>query len=138
MISEFATIVNCSKPYKTKPYGNTQQPNFINMVIEIETKLPPLELLAKFKFIEKQLGRVKTLHWAERTIDLDILFMDNIVLNGNDSICPNILTIPHPDLENRDFVLRPMMDISPEFRHPVLGKTIRQLYEELKSENKSW
>ncbi|MFN4216773.1 MAG: 2-amino-4-hydroxy-6-hydroxymethyldihydropteridine diphosphokinase [Brevinematales bacterium] len=114
-----------SHVYRTKPYGVINQPDFINMVVRMETNLSPEELLVHLLQIEKQLGRVRTEKWGPRTIDLDILFYDQVVIHT-----PHLL-IPHPDLQNRLFVLRPLMDIDPSFVHPKLGKTIAELWQEL-------
>jgi 2-amino-4-hydroxy-6-hydroxymethyldihydropteridine diphosphokinase len=119
--ASFCHIDKYSKAYKTKPYGNKNQPDFINMAVLIETSLSPTELLDKLLEIETHLGRERTIHWGERTIDLDIIFYDNLVIQTEN------LTIPHPDMQNRDFVLKPLMDICPDWEHPVLKKKARKL-----------
>lgn len=128
MIAEFATLRACSQPYKTEPYGsNTMQPRFINLVIKIETELLPLQLLKTCQAVENKLGRVRKEYWGERTMDIDILFYNTQIVDISYDNIP-ILTIPHPDLQNRYFVLRPMMDIAANFVHPVLNKSIESLY----------
>lgn len=122
-ISEFAQINACSKVYRTKPYGPVAQPDFINMAIEISTGLDAETLLDKLQELEKDLGRIRTIHWGPRTIDLDILFFNDLIYQS-----PR-LVIPHPDLQNRLFVLKPMADIAPGLIHPVLKKSIENLIE---------
>ena len=119
-------ILASSTTIKTKAYGYEQQADFLNAVLLLETQLEPLQLLTLLKGIEKQLGRVSTIRWGERCIDLDIIFYDDIVCN-----LPQ-LTIPHADLQNREFVLGPLLELAPEKVHPVLQKTIKELYQQLK------
>ena len=117
-----------SSLFKTKPFGYTSQDWFINGVIKIETDLEPLELLQVLKDIESRLGREKTFRWGPRAIDLDILLFDEeeIEMEG--------LQIPHPRLQERQFVLIPLAEIDPEVIHPVLKKTIRELLENIKED----
>jgi 2-amino-4-hydroxy-6-hydroxymethyldihydropteridine diphosphokinase len=114
-------ITKRSSLYETEPWGVKDQPLFINMAIEIETGLKPKVLLKILKDVEKEVGRGKSIKWGPRIIDLDILLFDNIVLNEDD------LKIPHPLMHKRDFVLRPLCEIAPDIKHPVLGKTIKEL-----------
>jgi 2-amino-4-hydroxy-6-hydroxymethyldihydropteridine diphosphokinase len=123
--SGFVTIVSISRFYDTEAQGFKDQPDFLNCVIKVMTPLEPEELLAMLKEIEKKMGRTETERWGPRVIDLDILFYDTLVLRNNG------LRIPHPDAHKRWFVLKPMSDIDPDFEHPVLKKSIRQLLEEL-------
>jgi 2-amino-4-hydroxy-6-hydroxymethyldihydropteridine diphosphokinase len=113
---------------KTKPIGYTSQDCFINGVIKIETDLEPLELLQVLKDIESRLGRKEGFRWGPRAIDLDILLFDEeeIEMEG--------LQIPHPRLQERQFVLIPLAEIDPEVIHPVLKKTIRELLENIKED----
>lgn len=106
---------------KTKPYGGVEQEDFLNGVIEIETLLTPRDLLEALHGIEAAAGRVRELRWGPRTLDLDIIFYDKLVYEDD------ALVIPHQDMENRRFVLEPMNMLEPNYRHPVLGKTIAQL-----------
>jgi 2-amino-4-hydroxy-6-hydroxymethyldihydropteridine diphosphokinase len=122
---EAGRVISCSRPYRTRPYGMTDQPCFINMAITLKTCLEPLELLDTLQKIENELGRVRTVRWGERSIDLDIIFYDSLVLSDER------LLIPHADMQNRFFVLRPLLDICPEFLHPVLKKTVAELFEAL-------
>ena len=109
----------------TKPYGGVEQEDFLNGAVEIETLLEPWELLYVLHGMENEAGRKRTEHWGPRTLDLDILFFDRLVMENED------LVIPHPDLENRRFVLEPMNDIAPYLRDPVSGKTMAALLREL-------
>lgn len=115
---------------ETKPYGNTAQPDFLNGIIEIETSLTPRNLLKYLMQIETLLGRTRKEHWGARTIDLDIIFYSNLVLQEND------LTIPHADMQNRSFVLEPLLELAPDFIHPILQKTVIDLYNDLTLEKK--
>lgn len=118
-------VTKVSDILETKPYGVTEQGDFLNGAAELETLLDPEELLEAFHRIEAAADRERVLRWGPRTLDLDILFYDALTYESS------TLTIPHCDLANRDFVLKPMCQIAPNFRHPVLGKTVAQLLEEL-------
>lgn len=124
-VCEFCEVTAVSKAYRTKPYGVTDQPNFINLVARIETPLDPKPLLNRLLTVEEELGRVRMDRWRERTIDLDILFYDKLVLFTPD------LIIPHPDMHNRYFVLKPFLDIDPDFVHPVLRMPVSEIYDDL-------
>ena len=110
-----------SSMHETEPWGVKAQGKFINMVVEAETGLSPLELLDVVKGIEQEMGRVDSIKWGPRLIDLDILFYDDMVINMEH------LTIPHPLLHEREFVLGPLCEIAPDKIHPVLRKTVVQL-----------
>lgn len=110
-----------SRIYETAPWGFTDQPAFLNQVLEGQTDLQPLDLLDALKGLEARLGRKATFRYGPRQIDLDILFYDDLTLND-----PR-LVIPHPHLAERAFVLVPLADLAPGLRHPVLGLTIREL-----------
>ncbi|MBQ7918888.1 MAG: 2-amino-4-hydroxy-6-hydroxymethyldihydropteridine diphosphokinase [Lachnospiraceae bacterium] len=109
----------------TKPYGGVEQEDFLNGAVKIKTLFTPEELLVKLHEIEEMAERKRTLRWGPRTLDLDIIFYDKIVYESD------TLIIPHVDMENRDFVLKPMCQLAPNFRHPLLGKTMEQLYGEV-------
>lgn len=112
--------------YETKPWGFKEQDNFLNTAIKGNTYLSPLELFKFVKDVEKKVGRVERFKWGPREIDIDILFYDNLVYKDSD------LNIPHPYLHERDFVLKPLMDLDPDFVHPVLKKAISKLYKSLR------
>lgn len=109
----------------TKPYGGVEQSDFLNSAVEIETLYTPEELLDKLHEIEAAHDRERLVHWGPRTLDLDILFYENLVMDTAD------LTIPHKDLHNRDFVLKPMAQIAPYWKHPVIGETMERLLKNL-------
>lgn len=110
-----------SSVYETPPWGFLEQPYFLNQVIKAHTRLSPPSLLKYLKHIERRVGRQPTFRYGPRLIDLDILFYDNQIFESSE------LVIPHPDLHNRAFVLIPLAEIEPDFHHPVLGKTIKEL-----------
>lgn len=109
----------------TKPYGGVEQDDFLNACLRLRTLLPPQELLDRMHDIEQAAHRERTIHWGPRTLDLDILLYDDEVLETE------TLVIPHPELHLREFVLRPMAEIAPWKRHPILGKTMVQLAAEV-------
>ncbi len=119
-------VVATSGFYETKAWGKEDQPDFLNQALQIKTELPPTELLDILKSIEKDLGRIKNEKWDSRTIDIDILFYEDSIIQ-----LPN-LTIPHALLHERNFTLIPLMEIAGEFEHPVLKKSIETLYWESK------
>lgn len=116
-------IIKVSPIYETEPYGVLDQDSFLNGVVKIETNLTPENLIKELLLIEKQLDRVRERRWGPRTIDLDIIFYDDLIINKNN------LIIPHKDMENREFVLKPLCDIDKNFIHPVLKKSVKQLYD---------
>ncbi|MCM1214671.1 MAG: 2-amino-4-hydroxy-6-hydroxymethyldihydropteridine diphosphokinase [Lachnospiraceae bacterium] len=109
---------------ETRPYGGVEQDDFLNGVLEIETLLTPHELLDALHEIEAAAERVREVHWGPRTLDIDIIFYDKLVYEDDD------LIIPHQDMENRSFVLEPLSTLAPNYRHPVLGKTVARLLRE--------
>ncbi len=122
LISELYTIKKISHLYLTEPVGNIKQDWFLNCVVEIQTDVDPKKLLSTVKSIERKLGRTKTVKNGPRIIDIDILFYEDYILKTK------TLVIPHPSIQDRLFVLQPMMDIKPDLIHPVLKRTIHELY----------
>ena len=114
-------IVKTSTFISTEPYGVTDQPQFLNGVCEVRTSLEPLALLQTLLEIEQEMGRVRLRHWGERNIDLDLLLYEDVVMDTPE------LKLPHPDMQNRDFVLLPLAEIAPELVHPILQKSIEEL-----------
>ena len=114
-------VIAESKVYETPPWGYEDQPTFLNMAVKCETNLEPESLLKCLKQLEVQLGREQSFRWGPRLIDIDILFYDDLILKSES------LTIPHPRLHERAFVLVPLTDIASDFIHPVLKKTIKEL-----------
>ncbi|MBI1227631.1 MAG: 2-amino-4-hydroxy-6-hydroxymethyldihydropteridine diphosphokinase [Bacteroidetes bacterium] len=121
-------IVKKSSLYETEAWGNTDQPDFLNQALEVATNLNPVDLLHAILSIEKKLGREREDKWSARTIDIDILFYEAKILNTKE------LTLPHPHLHERNFVLVPMLEIAPNKQHPVFKKTIEELYEASKDD----
>lgn len=118
-------VLKVSDSIVTKPYGGVKQADFINGVLEMDTLYTPHELLEALHKLEKDAGRERKVHWGPRTLDLDIIFYDKLVYEDE------TLLIPHVDMQNRDFVLKPMVQIAPYFRHPVYGKTMTELWQEI-------
>lgn len=118
-------ITKRSAMHETTPWGVRDQPKFINMAIEAETDISPLELLSLIKKIEGDMGRQPAIKWGPRVIDIDIL------LYGDMLLCEADLTIPHPLMQEREFVLRALSEIAPDIMHPVLGKTMKELFDAL-------
>lgn len=117
--------VKVSELIETAPYGGVEQADFLNAAIGLETLMEPEELLEALHNIENNAGRERILRWGPRTLDLDILFFDQLVYESD------TLVIPHPDLHNREFVLKPLSTIAPNYRHPLLGMTVSQELAEL-------
>ena len=117
--------VRASEWIVTEPYGGVEQDEFLNGALEVQTLLSPQALLDRLHEIEAQAGRERLVHWGPRTLDLDILFYEDCVMNETD------LIIPHMDMQNRRFVLEPLCELAPAYLHPVLKKTVKQMLEEL-------
>jgi 2-amino-4-hydroxy-6-hydroxymethyldihydropteridine diphosphokinase len=116
--------VRVSPFYQTEPVDYRPQPWFMNCVVEAKTEWLPLRLLSALQNIERKVGRRRGVPKGPRTIDLDILFYDNAVVRAP------ALTIPHPRMEERKFVLVPLAELAPDFRHPVTRKTVREMLSE--------
>lgn len=117
-------ILNLSGLYETEAWGLKEQQAFINQAAEVRTALPPLQLLSTLKSIEKEVGRVETVKWGPRVIDIDILFYGTAIINEPE------LKVPHPFLHQRRFTLAPLNEIASQLVHPVLNKTLEQLLAE--------
>ena len=109
---------------RTTPYGGVEQDDFLNGVLELSTLYEPEMLLKKLKDTEREQGRTETVHWGPRTLDLDIILYDDLEFRSED------LIIPHPDMCNRDFVMKPLAQIAPDAVHPSYHRTIKELAEE--------
>lgn len=118
--------IKMSDLFYSRPYGGVAQEDFVNGILEMETMLEPFELLEILHEVEKKAGRIRIQHWGPRTLDLDIIFYDDLVLDDEE------LQIPHKDMMNRDFVLIPLAQLAGYKRHPLLKKTVDELVEDLK------
>jgi 2-amino-4-hydroxy-6-hydroxymethyldihydropteridine diphosphokinase len=118
-------VLKISSVYETSPVGGVPQPDYLNAVVELRTSLGPLELAGRLKTLETALGRAARPRWHEREIDLDLLFYDDLVMSSPE------LTLPHPEIPNRAFVLIPMADIDPKFVHPSFQRTVKDLKDEM-------
>ena len=107
--------------YETLPWGYEDQPKFFNQVVKADTYLQPEPVLKHLKRLEVAMGRQATFQNGPRLIDMDLLFYDDLIVNTL------VLTLPHPRLHERGFVLLPLMDIAPDFIHPVLNKSVREM-----------
>lgn len=122
---EDCVVERVSSLIPTKPYGVEEQPDFLNGMIELRTLLFPEELLGVLHEVEQEAKRERKVHWGPRTLDLDIIFYDDRVVDKEN------LMIPHPDMQNREFVLKPLAELVPYLRHPLIGKTVEQMLAEL-------
>lgn len=127
--AEEIQVVRRSATYETEPRDRPGQPWFLNMAVEVKTALFPRQLLARIQAIEASMGRRRDVPKGPRVIDIDILFFGNAVIDTDD------LQIPHPRLAERRFVLEPMAEIAPDLRHPVTGKTVREMLRSTAAQN---
>ena len=119
-------VTEVSDIYATEAWGITDQPEFLNQAIRVSTLTSPSKVLKIIQKIECIIGKEKEFHWGPRRIDIDIIFYGDKIINESE------LTIPHPEMHKRAFVLHPLMDIIPDFMHPVYQKTISQLLDQCK------
>jgi len=124
-------VSGISRFYRTEPVGATAQSWYVNGAIQIQTTLGPHELLRSLLSIESRMGRVRRQKWEARVIDLDILLYGNQVIEESD------LKVPHPLMHQRRFVLMPMMDLNPRLIHPILGKEMAGLLDDLSVEGQA-
>lgn len=124
-IGEFAEVIRVSSVYETAPVGPIRQIDFLNIVLEIRTSLAPQDLMIHLMHVEESLGRRRDVKWGPRTIDIDILFYDRLILTASG------LVIPHAHYSERRFVLKPLFEIAPDWVCPIRKRTIKEIYEGL-------
>ncbi|MBE7175255.1 MAG: 2-amino-4-hydroxy-6-hydroxymethyldihydropteridine diphosphokinase [Mucilaginibacter polytrichastri] len=123
--SEIGAVSGQSDVYETEPWGNTEQDAFLNQIIIVASELPPADALHHILAIEEKMGRKRLLRWGPRLIDIDILLCDDLVIDS-----PGLI-IPHPEMHKRRFILEPIAQLSPYKIHPVLKKSMADLYNNL-------
>ncbi len=124
-------VLRVSDWIETTPYGGVEQDDFLNGAVMLDTIYTPEELLEKLHEIENDHQRERKIHWGPRTLDLDLLLYEDCVM------CTEELAVPHMDMHNRAFVLKPLAQIAPYERHPLLGKSVLQMYEEIEASTSS-
>lgn len=129
-LMRLGTVINFSNIYESEAWGNIEQQDFLNQVIEVTTDLSPLECLKIIQEIEQERDRTRELHWGPRTLDIDILFYNQEIINTHK------LIIPHPFIEKRLFVLIPLSEILSQFRHPITNSRIEEIVNNCKDKTK--
>jgi len=124
-LQQFVTITAISPVFATEPWGDADQPAFLNICVAASGDLPPHEMLHRIKEIERRMGREETRRWGPRLIDIDILFYDRLIMDDGE------LTIPHPRIAERAFVLAPLTEIIPDFTHPQTGLSVQEMLDQL-------
>lgn len=122
--TQIGNVTQESSIYETEPWGLTNQPDFYNMAIEVHSEIKVEEVFTLIKSIEKEMDRQKDIKWGPRNIDIDILYCNDMIINTPE------LTIPHPQIYNRNFVLIPMLEIAGELIDPVKNLSLDELYEQ--------
>lgn len=117
-------IIALSALYETAAWGYTEQPDFLNQVLVLQTQLQPEQLMSELLQIEEKMGRIRTVKFGPRIIDIDILLINQLIIKSE------LLTLPHPALHERRFALTPLQEVASQLQHPVLYKTISQLLHE--------
>lgn len=120
-------VIAISSLYETAAWGKTDQPAFLNQAVSLRTRLTALEVLESALSIEQELGRVRKDKWGERLIDIDLILFGNEIIN-----IPDKLQVPHPHMQDRKFVMKPLAEIAPQVIHPVLGETILSICSNIK------
>lgn len=124
--ARIGTVMRRSSIWETKAYGVTDQADFLNMAVSVETSMDPETLLHELLTIEKEQHRKRIIHWGPRTLDLDLIYYGDRIIHSDD------LIVPHPDRCNREFVLGPIAEIEPDFPDPQEGKTVLELLKTLR------
>jgi 2-amino-4-hydroxy-6-hydroxymethyldihydropteridine diphosphokinase len=122
-------VLRCSSTFETAPMYNTDQPRFLNQVVEIETSLFPRQLLSRTRAVERMLGRTPSKRNHPRRIDIDILFYGDVIVATPD------LEVPHPRIAERRFVLEPLAELAPDLRHPWTGRSVREMLDGVRDQN---
>ncbi|MEQ8703742.1 MAG: 2-amino-4-hydroxy-6-hydroxymethyldihydropteridine diphosphokinase [Phaeodactylibacter sp.] len=122
LMKSVGTVTKASQIFETAAWGIRDQPDFLNQALEMKTGLDPIALLSTILNIEEQMGRVRVQKWGQRLIDIDMLYYGDLIWESDQ------LTLPHPHLQERNFVLAPLLDIAPDFVHPRLKKTTQELF----------
>lgn len=123
LMAPYVQILQESKIYQTAAWGNTDQADFLNQGINVETDLSAEELMHVLLAIESKMGRERMQKWEPRIIDLDIIFYREEIHQTS------LIQIPHPELQNRAFVLQPLLDLNPQFKHPIFQQSIAELWD---------